>query len=160
MSDQKELPEISVSQQFCGWAAGLEASAIPDSVRAAINAALLDFTGLCVAARGIDYVGAMIRAENALGNGGGGGDGPCTAIGHSAGLNAGTAALVNGTAAHGEDYDDTFEGTPVHTGAVILPAVLAAGERFGASGSDVLRGAVVGTELMCRMALVAPHRNP
>ena len=36
------------------------------------------------------------------------------------------AALVNGTAAHGEDYDDTFEGGPVHAGAVVVPAVLAA----------------------------------
>lgn len=152
MIDSTPLPEISASQQFCGWAAGLETSAIPDGVRTAIGAALLDFAGLCVAARNIDYVGAMIRAEKALG----GGDGPCTALGHGAGLDAGTAALVNGTAAHGEDYDDTFEGTPVHTGAVILPAVLAAGERFGASGADVLRGAAVGNELMCRMALVAP----
>ena len=152
MTDRNSLPDTSVSQQFCGWAAGLETSATPDSVRSALTAALLDFAGLCVAARDIDYVGAMISAEKGLG----GGEGPCTALGHGAGLDVGTAALINGTAAHGEDYDDTFEGTPVHTGAVIWPAVLAAGERFGASGADVLRGAVVGTELMCRMALVAP----
>ena len=31
-------------------------------------------------------------------------------------------AFVNGTAAHGEDFDDTFEGGPVHAGAVIVPA--------------------------------------
>jgi hypothetical protein len=36
------------------------------------------------------------------------------------------AAFINGTAAHGEDFDDTFEGGPVHAGAVIVPAVLAA----------------------------------
>jgi 2-methylcitrate dehydratase PrpD len=66
------------------------------------------------------------------------------------------AALVNGTASHGEDYDDTFEGSPMHTSAVVIPAVLAAVERFGASGEDVLRGIVVGAELMCRMAIVAP----
>jgi 2-methylcitrate dehydratase PrpD len=34
--------------------------------------------------------------------------------------------------------------------------VLAAAERYGRAGADVLRGHVVGTELMCRMALVAP----
>ena len=38
----------------------------------------------------------------------------------------------------------------------ILPAILAAGERFGFSGADALRGIAAGTELMCRMALVAP----
>ena len=151
MSENSALPDISASQHFCHWAAGLETAAIPDAVRAAINAAALDYAGLCVAARDLDYVGAMIRAQAALGGGGN-----CTALGHATGIDAAGAALVNGTAAHGEDYDDTFEGTPVHTGAVILPAVLAAGEQFGATGADVLRGAVVGTEFMCRMALVAP----
>ena len=46
-----------------------------------------------------------------------------------------TAAFVNGTAAHGEDFDDTFEGGPVHAGAVIVPAVLAACERYGRDGA-------------------------
>jgi 2-methylcitrate dehydratase PrpD len=50
----------------------------------------------------------------------------CTAIGHVRTLTAAGAAFVNGTAAHGEDFDDTFEGGPVHAGAVIVPAVLAA----------------------------------
>jgi 2-methylcitrate dehydratase PrpD len=151
MTDTDALPEISVSQHFCSWAAGIEAAAIPDDVRGAVSAALLDVAGLCVAARNLDYVGAMIRSHKALG----GGEGRCTALGHGAGFDAAGAALINGTAAHGEDYDDTFEGTPVHTGAVILPAVLAAGEQFNATGADVLRGAVVGTEFMCRMALIA-----
>ncbi|MDC0033241.1 MmgE/PrpD family protein [Alphaproteobacteria bacterium] len=152
MTDNIDLLEISVSQQFCRWAAGFQTANIPDAVRGTLSAALLDYAGLCVASHGLNYVGAMIKAQKALG----GGDGPCTVIGHGTGMDASGAALVNGTAAHGEDYDDTFEGTPVHTGAVIWPAVLAAGERFGASGADILRGAAVGTELMCRMALVAP----
>ena len=45
-----------------------------------------------------------------------------TAIGHARTLDAAGAAFVNGTAAHGEDFDDTFEGGPVHAGAVIVPA--------------------------------------
>jgi 2-methylcitrate dehydratase PrpD len=147
MSDDA-LPDISKSEEFAAWATGLEAGDIPDSVRAAAGNALLDFTGLCIAARGEDCVHATLAAGSEPGG--------CTALGHAAGVDAAGAALVNGTAAHGEDYDDTFEGTPVHTGAVILPAVLAAGERFGCSGADALRGIAAGTELMCRMALVAP----
>ena len=77
--------------------------------------------GLCVAARNEDYVaGALAGWDD---------DGPCTAIGHARTLSAAGAAFVNGTAAHGEDFDDTFEGGPVHAGAVIVPAVLAACER-------------------------------
>jgi 2-methylcitrate dehydratase PrpD len=66
------------------------------------------------------------------------------------------AALVNGTAAHGEDFDDTFEGGPIHSSAVVLSAVIAACERFGRSGEDALRGSAIGIELMCRLSLVAP----
>ena len=64
---------------------------------------------------------------------------------------------VEGTSAHGEDYDDTFEGGPVHAGAVVVPAVLAAAEHRGLIGSAVGRGISVGVELMCRMSLVAPQ---
>ncbi|MGQ0543923.1 MAG: tripartite tricarboxylate transporter permease [Betaproteobacteria bacterium] len=81
--------------------------------------------------------------------------GGCTAIGHARTLDAAGAAFVNGTAAHGEDFDDTFEGGPVHAGAVVVPAVLAVCERNKLSGKDALRGIAVGAELMCRASLVA-----
>jgi 2-methylcitrate dehydratase PrpD len=64
--------------------------------------------------------------------------------------------LVNGTAIHGEDFDDTFEGGPVHAGAVIVPAVLAACERYARDGKAALLGIAVGVETMCRLSLVAP----
>ena len=64
--------------------------------------------------------------------------------------------LINGTAAHGEDFDDTFEGGPVHAGAVIVPAVLAACERHRLHGQAALIGIAVGVESICRLGLVAP----
>ena len=107
--------------------------------------------GLCLAARDTDYVKAAMNAW-----GGNGGSGECSVIGHGAKMDAAGAAFVNGTAAHGEDYDDTFEGTPVHTGAVALPAVLAACEVNHRSSDDLIKGIAVAAELMCRMALVQP----
>ena len=84
-------------------------------------------------------------------------DGPCTAIGHTRTLSAASAAFVNGTAAHGEDFDDSFEGGPVHAGAVIVPAVLAACERHKPDGAAALFGIAVGTEVMCRLSTVVPE---
>jgi 2-methylcitrate dehydratase PrpD len=109
---------------------------------------LIDVAGLCVAARRTDYVGASLAGWEASGG--------CTAIGHSRTLDAAGAAFVNGTAAHGEDFDDSFEGGPVHAGAVVVPAVLAVAEREGLSGRDALLGIAVGVEVMCRASLVAP----
>jgi 2-methylcitrate dehydratase PrpD len=111
---------------------------------------LIDIAGLCVAARRTDYVGAALAGWESSGE--------CTAIGHARALDSAGAAFVNGTAAHGEDFDDTFEGGPVHAGAVIVPAVLALAERERLSGADALAGIAVGVELMCRASLVAPKR--
>jgi 2-methylcitrate dehydratase PrpD len=84
------------------------------------------------------------------------GEGPCTAIGHTHGRDAASAALLNGLAAHGEDFDDTFEGGPVHAGVVMVPAILAIAERERLAGADALYGLAVGVETMCRLSLVVP----
>src|SRR3954451_8107851 len=120
--------------------------------RATAEQLLIDIAGLCVAARKTDYVVAAIKSLESAGAC------TCTAIGHARALDSAGAAFVNGTAAHGEDFDDTFEGGPVHAGAVIVPALLAAAERRSLGGSDFLFGLAVGVEVMCRASLVAPKR--
>jgi 2-methylcitrate dehydratase PrpD len=116
--------------------------------REIVERLLIDVAGLCVAARNTDYVRAALDGWEAAGS--------CSAIGHARALDSAGAAFVNGTAAHGEDFDDTFEGGPVHAGAVIVPAILALSEREKLSGKDALRGIAVGVELTCRGSLVAP----
>jgi 2-methylcitrate dehydratase PrpD len=123
---------------------------LPDGVRGVCDAVLMDVAGLCVAARNSDYAQAALRAT--------GEPGSCTIIGREGGFDIATAALCNGTAAHGEDYDDTFEGGPVHAGAVMVPAVLGTAEQHRLAGGDALRGMAVGCEVMCRLCLVAPKR--
>ena len=143
-------PAGSVAEQLAESVAGLRAADIAPQVRATCEALLLDVGGLCVAARASDYVRALIAAADP--------GGPCTAVGHAGGFAAGDAAMINGTAAHGEDFDDTFEGGPVHSGAVVVPAVLAACERFGRGGGSALVGVAAGVETLCRLSLVAPKR--
>jgi 2-methylcitrate dehydratase PrpD len=123
-------------------------AAVPPAMRELAEKLLLDVAGLCVAARNTDYARAALAGWEASGG--------CSALGHARTLDAAGAAFVNGTAAHGEDFDDTFEGGPVHAGAVVVPAVLAVAERDKLEGNDALRGIAVGTELMCRASLVAP----
>ena len=121
---------------------------IPAAMRETAEKLLVDVAGLCIAARDTDYVRAVLKGWEA--------SGACTALGHSRTLDAAGAAFVNGTAAHGEDFDDTFEGGPVHTGAVIVPTVLAIAERERSTGKDALGGIAIGAELMCRASVVAP----
>jgi 2-methylcitrate dehydratase PrpD len=149
-SENEELPApgTAAAEVFAAWAAGLDPHVIPAEVRRTLERSVLDIGGLMVAARATDYVQATVAAAE--------GAGPATAIGHAGGHTAADAAVIGGTAAHGEDFDDTFEGTPVHVGAAVVPAVLAAAEAHGASGREVLKGLAVGGELACRLGVVAP----
>jgi 2-methylcitrate dehydratase PrpD len=54
------------------------------------------------------------------------------------------AALVNTTAAHALDYDDT--GLDGHPSVVLAPTVLAEGERVGADGKELIAAYVAGYE--------------
>lgn len=147
MSKESSNPEVSISQRL---ARGILA-AQPQRAAAARETGrrmVLDIVGICIAAREQPYVRAAMAAIDA--------DGPCTVLGHGRKLGPEGAAFVNGIAAHGEDFDDTFEGGPVHAGVVIVPALLAAAERHGLSGQDFLRGVAIGSEIMCRLCAVAP----
>jgi 2-methylcitrate dehydratase PrpD len=143
-----ELPKNSVAETLAQKIAALKSDALPASTTGKCEDLLIDIVGLCVTARNEDYVKSAIAASDD--------DGHCTVIGHRRTLTASGAAFVNGTAAHGEDFDDTFEGGPVHAGAVIVPAVLAACERHNPDGRMALMGIAVGTEVLCRLSLVVP----
>jgi 2-methylcitrate dehydratase PrpD len=140
--------EVSVAETLAHHIAALDAARLPPPVRETCERLLIDVIGLCVVARGTDYARAALAAWPDAG--------PATAIGHPQRLSAAGAAFVNGTAAHGEDFDDTFEGGPVHAGAVIVPAVLAAAEQEKLSGAAALLGIAVGVETICRLSLVVP----
>lgn len=143
-----ELPKISVAETLAEGIVALKPGVLPASTTRKCEDLLIDVVGLCVTARNEDYIKSSLAGCDD--------DGPCTAIGHARTLTAAGAAFVNGTAAHGEDFDDTFEGGPVHAGAVIVPAVLAACERHHPDGRMALIGIAVGTEVLCRLSLVVP----
>src|ERR1700749_2106640 len=142
------LPKLSVAQTLAEKIVALKPGALPGPTTRKCEDLLIDVVGLCVTARNEDYVASSLSGCDD--------DGPCTAIGHKRTLTAAGAAFVNGTAAHGEDFDDTFEGGPVHAGAVVVPAVLAACERHNPDGRMALTGIAVGADVLCRLSLVVP----
>ena len=143
-----ELPKTSVAETLARKIVALRSGALPPATTRKCEELLIDVAGLCVTARNEDYITSALAGWDD--------DGPCTVIGHRRTLTASGAAFVNGTAAHGEDFDDTFEGGPVHAGAVIVPAVLAACERHHPDGRYALTGIAAGTEVLCRLSLVVP----
>jgi 2-methylcitrate dehydratase PrpD len=140
--------EAAVAERIAAWISETRPDRVPPEAVEVARKLFLDVAGLSVAARHEPYVTATRGALEG---------GSCTVIGHAGGgVDVFGAALVNGTAAHGEDYDDTFEGGPVHCGAVVVPAALAICEKEGLAGDRLLAGIVTGAELLCRLSLVAP----
>ena len=139
--------ENTISQQLSVWGEDLQVSDLPESTRNKVGDILIDFCGLCIAARHSDYVNAVRNSAE---------PGDMTLIGHDEKTTASSAAIINGTAAHGEDFDDTFEGGPVHCGVVTVPALLAAAEQYQLTSDAVVLGIAAGNELLCRLALSLP----
>ncbi len=146
-----KLPQVALAELLAERIATLDAAKLPAATRTKCDELLIDVIGLCLTARNEDYVKSALDGCDD--------DGPCTAVGHKRTLSSAGAAFVNGTAAHGEDFDDTFEGGPIHAGAVIVPAVLSACERHNPDGRSALLGIAVGTEIMCRLSTVAPTKT-
>src|SRR3954464_8281899 len=142
------LLQTSLAEVLARKIAALDPARLPAAVRRKCEDLAVDVVGLCLTARNEDYVKAALAGWDE--------EGACAAIGHARPMSAAGAAFVNGTAAHGEDFDDTFEGGPVHAGAVIVPAVLAACERYHPDGRSALMGIAVGTEVICRLSVVVP----
>jgi len=138
-----------IAVSLAQWIDALPSAELPEAVTKACADTLIDTIGLAFAARNTDYVAALRSSWPT--------EGPCTVIAATDRRAAEAAAMINGTAAHGEDFDNTFEGCPVHPGAVVVPAVLAIAESRELSGADALRGIAVGQELMCRLASIAQH---
>lgn len=141
------MTDATVSEHIADWIADFELSAVPEpAVRGAADT-VLETVCLTVAALETDY-GQSVRTAFAD-------PGAATVWGLPEGRAPEAAAAINGTCGHGEDFDNTFEGCPVHSGVVIVPALLAAAERHDLGAADTARGILVGIEVMCRLGLVS-----
>src|SRR5437879_8217833 len=89
----------SVAERLVDATASPSPGGIPAQVRLRCEDLLIDVGGLCIAARASEYVRAVVASVD--------GGGPCTAIGQPGSFRAEDAAMIGGTAAHGEDFDDT-----------------------------------------------------
>lgn len=63
------------------------------------------------------------------------------------------AALTNGMLAHADETDDSHSPSQSHPGCAVVPAALAAGERFGISGTHFLRAVALGYDIGPRFTM-------
>src|SRR5690348_8245457 len=63
------------------------------------------------------------------------------------------AALTNGMLSHADETDDSHSPSQSHPGCAVIPAALAAGERFGISGTHFLRAVALGYDIGPRFTM-------
>lgn len=141
------------SQTIGRFAAGLKFADVPPAVVEKVKLVFLDTLGISLASSTMDFGGMVINVARKLG-----GPNASLVIGTSSKVSAANAVIANGTLAHGLDYDDTLEEAIVHTGCCAGMTALAVGEEVDASGAAVLEAAIVGTEVLCKVGLVAPGK--
>tara|TARA_B100000989_G_scaffold219616_1_gene167538 strand:- start:2748 stop:4097 length:1350 start_codon:yes stop_codon:yes gene_type:complete len=139
---------MTIAEEFSSWSKNLNVQDIPEKTQLTLRFLLKDICGIILSARNENYIKSLVETYRGSGN--------LISLGHSEKFDLFSSAIIAGTAAHGEDFDDTFEGNPMHVGATMIPAMLSAAQKFNLNGDQILKGLAVGSELICRLALVAP----
>jgi len=127
---------------------------VPEDAREVARQAIMDFLGVGLA--GIDEPLTRILRDEAADAGG---NPQAHILGPGGRTNAGQAALINGAAGHAHDYDDVHNAMTGHPTVPVAPAVLALGERLGASGADVVTAFCAGVDTECILGRYAGPRH-
>jgi 2-methylcitrate dehydratase PrpD len=72
-------------------------------------------------------------------------------LGREERVDIGSAALLNGISSHTFDFDDTHLKTIIHPAGPVASAALALGERFRATGRELIDALVLGIDVECRI---------
>lgn len=141
------------SQAIARFLCGLKLEEVPQRVVDKAKLVFLDTLGIALASSTMDFGRMVVNVARQLG-----GPNSSRLIGSPLKVAAANAVLANGTLAHGLDYDDTLEEAIVHTGCCAGMTALAVGEELRASGKAVLEAAIAGTEVVCKVGLIAPGK--
>ena len=131
------------------FVANLKYEAIPAEVRHRIKLLILDALGCGLYGADLEWSRILQRRLGQLDT-----TQACVVWGTSQKLSAPHAALVNGSQVQGFELDDMHHLGILHTGAVVLPALISIAEtKAGLSGREFLTAAVAGYEIGPRVGI-------
>ena len=148
------MTSLTVSQSFARNLLDFSRRDLPEEAFDRARNAIIDTIGVTLA--GSRHQGSEILRSVVL---------PTAATGKSRifgtdfTLNSLDAALLNGTAAHMLDYDDSNSHMHGHVSVAILPAILALADEHGISGPAVLTAYIAGFEAAARMGNAVSRRQ-
>src|SRR5262245_45249892 len=132
-----EMATLDLSSKLAEFTVGFQLDAVPTKALENAKLAILDCLGVAVLATSQEIGTILLNfARNSVGTG------PWTIWGTALKTTPRDAALINGTLAHGLDYDDRN-----HSSTYTLAASFAAAEAHDLSGAKLIEGFIAGREV-------------
>jgi 2-methylcitrate dehydratase PrpD len=123
----------AMTKELARFIAELDTKEIPATVYEHAKVAFMDWICVTLAGKDDPAVKKLLSYSDTMG-----GNPQATILGHGTKRSLSHAALINGTASHALDYDDTLEAFLGHPSVTIFPSILALGEWTGKSGKAFL----------------------
>ena len=128
------------------FVAAADPARLPPRLRHEAKRAILNWLGCAIGASRHDTVERALAALAPFA-----GPPQATVLGRTERLDILNAALVNGTASHTFDFDDTHLKTIIHPTGPVASALLALAEHAPVRGDAFVHAFVLGTEVECRI---------
>ncbi|MEE8173480.1 MAG: MmgE/PrpD family protein, partial [Alphaproteobacteria bacterium] len=142
----KSPPDRDLTAVLAENLAALEYEALSKVDRTQIKRLILDHVGVC--RRGAELPWSLALRDWA---GRFAGSGASVVFGTALRTAPNVAALVNASAAHGMELDDTHDSSVSHPGAVVIATALALGIQHHAGGGAFMAAIAAGYEAMGRV---------
>ena len=135
---------MPLASQYARFAGCLAWHDLPDGVRSVALELFADWFANAAAGYGSPLAQALLDMSPPPGG--------AVCVGDLRATDPLSAALINASAAHAHEFDDSYRAGLYHPGAPVIGAAFSAACHAGASGSDLLTGIVAGYEISLRVA--------
>lgn len=145
------MSAVRLTHELAAFVSGLDASKTPPEARTRAIGGFIDCIGVMTAGAKEEAPSILRKLERHSGG---------TAMLWPDGqpVTPAVAALINGTAAHALDFDDT--GLKGHPSAVLVPAIIATAEEHGATGSRMVTAYLAGYETWAELIYRETDQHP
>jgi 2-methylcitrate dehydratase PrpD len=130
-----------LTRKVTEFIAKFDAASIPEDAYEHAKVAFMDWVAVTMGGKDDPLVKKLITFADMMG-----GSKQSTIIGHNMKKSVSQAALINGSASHALDYDDTLAGFFGHPSVTLFPSLLAFSEWKGKSGRDFLAAYLIGLQ--------------
>jgi len=134
--------QIELTRKIAKFIVKTDASNIPPTIYEHAKVAFMDWFAVTMAGKDEPLVLKLTRFANLMG-----GHEQATVLGHGLRTSVSMAALINGSASHALDYDDTMSVFMGHPSVTLFPSLLTLSEWKEKSGMDLLTAYIVGLKV-------------